>query len=491
MRARRQRRRGSVAPRPVAVSADSAPLPRAEEAAQLPVVAIVGRPNTGKSTLFNRLTRSRRALVASTPGVTRDRNVATASHAGQRFLLVDTGGFESDEAEELGRAVRAQAVLAAENADVVVIVVDGRAGLNAMDTFLMDRVRALAKPLFVAVNKLDSGRQDHFAADFYALGVKELHAISAEHGIGVETLMDDVVAALPRRPPPTPPAEGEAPAVAQPFTSVAIIGRPNVGKSSLINRIVGYERAIVTDIPGTTRDPLDTAVSHGDRDYLFVDTAGIRRRPRVTQHIERASVVRAFRAVERGEVAILVIDGADGMAEQDARIAGYAWERGRALIILVNKWDAVPQEARDTKAFSAEIDRRYPSLIDVPRLFISALTGRGVQKIWAAIDAAAAAHRVRLSTPALNDLLQRSIRKLEPPLVSGRRPRLLYATQVATAPPTIILFGSPAARIAASYQRYLLNQLRAAFDLNGTPVRLIFRARERDPERQRPQKKRK
>jgi len=463
-------------------------LPRAEEAARLPVVAIVGRPNTGKSTLFNRLTRSRRALVASTPGVTRDRNVAVAAHAGRRFLLIDTGGFEADEEEELARAVRNQAVLAAQEADVVVVVVDGRVGLSAMDTFLMDRVRALAKPLLVAVNKIDSGRQEYLASEFYALGSERLYPISAEHGIDVDRLMDDVVAALPQREENGAVEEETQPAAAPP-TAVAIIGRPNVGKSSLVNRIVGYERSIVTDIPGTTRDPLDTPLSQGGRDYVLVDTAVIRRRPTVSEHLERASVVRAFRAVERAEVAILVVDGAGGMAEQDARVAGYAWERGRALIILVNKWDAVPEEQRDTKAFSAEIDRRFPSLVDVPRLFISARTGRGVAKIWAVIDRAAAAHRAQLPTPVLNDVLQHSVRRQEPPLVSGRRPRLLYATQVATAPPTVLIFGSPVSRIAASYQRYLLNQLRAAFDLHGTPVRLLFRARERDPDRPRAAKR--
>lgn len=490
MKKRRPPRRRAAPARSAPARGDTAPLPRAEEAVRLPVVALVGRPNTGKSTLFNRLTRTRRALVASTPGVTRDRNVAVATYGGARFLLIDTGGFEADEHEELGRAVRNQAVLAAEEADAVVVVVDGRAGLNALDTFLMERMRALAKPLFVAVNKIDSGRQEHAAADFFALGSDRLYPISAEHGIDVDGLMDAVVAALPRRDADDGEAaatvEGEA---AAPPTAVAIIGRPNVGKSSLVNRIAGYERAIVTDIPGTTRDPLDTAVAHDGRDYVFVDTAGIRRRPRVSEHIERASVVRAFRAVERAEVAVLVIDGAAGMAEQDARIAGYAWERGRALVILVNKWDAVPDESRDAKAFSSEIDRRFPSLVDVPRLFLSARTGRGVEKIWAAIDAVARAHRARLPTPALNDVLQQSVRRQEPPLVGGRRPRLLYATQVATAPPTIILFGSPAARIAASYQRYLLNQFRAAFDLHGTPVRLVFRARERDATRSRRRKR--
>jgi GTP-binding protein len=450
--------------------AGDAVLPRAEEIAALPVVALVGRPNTGKSTLFNRLTHSRRALVAATPGVTRDRNVGVAEHGECRFLLFDTGGFEVDETEELGMAVQTQAVLAAEQADAVIVVVDGRAGLNAHDTHLMERVRPLAKPTFVAVNKIDTLRQEDLSADFYALGTERLYDISAEHGINVGDLIDDVVAVLPRRAEAQ--GEGEAP------TAVAIIGRPNVGKSSLLNRLVGYERAIVTNIPGTTRDPLDTPVSHDGKQYLLVDTAGIRRRQRVHQHLERACVVRAFRAVERAEIAVLVVDGVEGMTEQDARVAGYAWERGRALLLLVNKWDAVPQGERDTKRFSAEIDRRYPSLDVVPRIFISALTGRSVHRIWGAIDRLRESHRLRVPTPVMNDFLRDAVRQQDPPLFKGRRPRLMYATQVATAPPTIKIFGSPADRIAAAYQRYLVNQLRSAFGFEGTPVRLIFRARE-------------
>src|SRR5262245_5422869 len=340
-------------------------LPRAEELARLPVVALVGRPNTGKSTLFNRLTRSRRALVAPTPGVTRDRNIAVTERDGRRLLVVDTGGFEADEDEELSRAVRGQALLAAEAADAVVVVVDGRAGLNPLDRLLLERLRGLRQPLLVAVNKLDTPKQDDLVSEFYALGVSPLYPISAEHGVGVDALMTDVMERLPAAEPIAEAAE--------PPTAVAIIGRPNVGKSSLLNRLVGYERAIVSAAPGTTRDALDTPVTHGGREFVLVDTAGVRRRPRVQQHIERASVVRALRALERAEVALLVTDAVEGMTEQDARIAGYAWERGRALVLLVNKWDAVAK--RDARAVAQHIDRRYPSLAVVPKLFVSALTG--------------------------------------------------------------------------------------------------------------------
>ena len=446
------------------------PLPRAEELTQLPVIALVGRPNTGKSTLFNRLTRSRRALVATTPGVTRDRNIGIAVCDDRRVLVVDTGGFEADEHEDLNRAVRGQALLAAEAADAVIVVVDGRAGLNPLDRMVLERLRGLRQPLVVAVNKIDTPRQDELAGEFYALGVAALYSISAEHGAGVDELMTDVVAHLPPARP--------TPELGEPPTAVAIIGRPNVGKSSLLNRLAGYERAIVSPQPGTTRDALDTPLTHAGREYLLVDTAGVRRRSKVQQHLERASVVRALRALDRAEIGVLVVDAVEGFAEQDARIAGYAWERGRALVLVVNKWDAAP--ARDQRAVAQGIDRRYPSLAVVPKLFVSALTGRGVARIWAAINAAAAQHRVRLPTAKLNQVVGRAVRAQEPPIVKGARPRIFYATQTAYAPPTVTVFCSHPQRVAPAYERYLTNQLRAAFGLEGTPLRLRFRARRKE-----------
>jgi GTP-binding protein len=443
------------------------PLPRAEELARLPVVALVGRPNTGKSTLFNRLTRSRRALVAPEPGVTRDRNIGVARYDDRHLMVVDTGGFEADEREELARAVRTQALIAADAADAVVVVVDGRAGLSPLDRLLLDRLRGLRQPLFVAVNKMDTVKQDDLIGDFYALGVDTLYPISAEHGLGVEALMDDVVAGL--APQEAVAAGGEAP------TAVAIIGRPNVGKSSLLNRLVGYERAIVSATPGTTRDALDTPITHAGREYLLVDTAGVRRRPRVQQHIERASVVRALRALERAEVGLLVVDAIEGMTEQDARVAGYAWERGRALVLLVNKWDAA--STRDTRAFARHIDERYPSLAVVPKLFVSARTGRGVARIWDAIDAVTAQHRLRMPTAKLNQTITRAVAAQAPPMVKEARPRFFYATQTAYGPPIVTIFCSDPRRVAPAYERYLGNQLRAAFGLEGTPLRLRFRPR--------------
>lgn len=447
-------------------------LPDAAEVAALPVVALVGRPNTGKSTLFNGLTRSRRALVAAQPGVTRDRNVGVAEYGGRRFLLVDTGGFEDTEEHEIGRAVRGQAVIAAEQADVVIVVVDGRAGVSPHDEALLERLRAIDRPMFVAVNKIDTIVQEHLPADFYSLGVDRLFPISAEHAVDIDVLMDAVVERLPEAP-----AANGVPAIRR--TAVAIIGRPNVGKSSLVNQLLGYERAIVTDIPGTTRDALDTPLTHEGREYLLVDTAGIRRRPKVHEHLERASVVRAFRALERAHVGLLVIDAVEGLTEQDARVAGYAWQRGRALVCLVNKWDAVEKGKRDRSVFTAKAEERFPSLAVIPKLFISALTGSGVQKIWKSIDMVVEAHRARIPTPELNRVLQEAIRRQAPAAVRGRRPRLLYAAQTATGPPTIMIFGSAEERISRTYRRYLANQLREAFPLEGTPLVLIFKARDR------------
>jgi GTP-binding protein len=472
MAAARRPRPARRAPAAAPAGGGDAPLPRAEEVAALPVVALVGRPNTGKSTLFNRLTRSRRALVAPTPGITRDRNFAVGRWDAHRFLVVDTGGFEAAEDEELGRAVRTQALIAAEQADVVIAVVDGRAGVNPLDRLLIDRLRQLRQPVLVAVNKIDTAQQDDLVAEFFALGVEPLYPISAEHGMGVDDLLTAVLARLPPAPEP-------AAAAAEPATAVAIIGRPNVGKSSLLNRMVGYERAIVSAVPGTTRDALDTPLRRGARDYLLVDTAGVRRRGRVAEHIERASVVRALRALERAEVALLVVDAVEGMTEQDARVAGYAWERGRALLLLVNKWDAVDPPARDAAAVARRIDERYPSLAVVPKLFISARTGKNVERIWGAIERVVAAHRSRLPTAKVNSVFARATRAQQPPMVAGVRPRLFYATQTATAPPTVTVFCSHPQRVAASYERYLLNQLRAAFPLEGTPLRVRFRARPR------------
>ncbi|HEX7410439.1 MAG TPA: ribosome biogenesis GTPase Der [Candidatus Binatia bacterium] len=448
--------------------------PEASEATspRLPVVAIVGPPNAGKSTLFNRLVHTQRAIVDSRPGVTRDRNIATADWGGRKFLLVDTGGFEEKEGSSLAAAVRTQSLRAAEEADAVIVLLDGRAGLSPLDRDLVERLRPLRTPVFYAINKLDTPGHDDQAADFFALGLPLVFPISVAHGRGITDLMDHVLEQLQE------PAAAAAPA-ARGAVNLAIVGRPNVGKSSLLNCILGFERAIVDATPGTTRDAIDTAFCAGDQPYILVDTAGIRRRPRVYEQVERASAARALRALDRAEVAVVVIDAVEGMTEQDARIAGYAWERGRGLLFVVNKWDAVPRAERKGARVLALLRDQYPTLGEVPVVFLSALTGAGVNDLFPALKKLVAAHRREMRTVRLNELLGEVTRAQAPPSVHGKRPRFFYAAQTGIAPPTITIFTSAPELVPPTYERYLINAFRSAFDLQGTPVRLHLRRRPR------------
>lgn len=434
---------------------------------RVPIVAIVGRPNVGKSTLYNRLARTQAAIVDAQPGVTRDRNIAPAQWGDRRILLVDTGGYEDVDRSAVAAAVREQSALASEEADAVIALFDGRAGLNPVDREFVQRLRGLGKPVFFAANKLDTGRLEDEAAEFYALGVGEVFPISAAHGVGVGELMDRVLAALPED-------GGGAVAAAPGAVRLAIVGRPNVGKSSLLNRLVGFERSIVDATPGTTRDAIDTPFRCGERDYVLVDTAGIRRRPRVHEVVERASAVRALRALERAEAALVVLDAAAGITEQDARIAGYAWERGRAALLVINKWDAVPRAQRDRGTFARGIRERYPTLAALPTVFVSARTGVYLDELFPALERLVVAHRQRLRTVELNRVLESAAAQAAPPSVRGRRPRFYYATQTRTAPPTITVFTSNPALVQPVYERYLLNTFRAAFALDGVPLRLRF-----------------
>jgi GTP-binding protein len=438
---------------------------------RLPTVAIVGRPNVGKSTLFNRLVHGQRAIVDSQPGVTRDRNIAAVRWEGHQFILVDTGGFEDADQSTLATAVRAQSALAAAEADAVIAVFDGREGLNPIDRELVRRLRTLRKPILYAVNKLDTHKHDDEAAEFFALGLDEVFPISVAHGRGIGDLLERLVAQLPELPPTETPTEK--------VVTLALVGRPNVGKSSLLNRIVGAERAIVDATPGTTRDAVDTPFQHAGQAYVLVDTAGIRRRPHVHEQLERASAARSLRVLDRAEVALLVIDAVEGMADQDARIAGYAWERGRALLLVINKWDAVPRERRHRAEFRTRIQEHYATLADVPMVFVSALSGQGMQTVFPALERLVAAHRRHMRTTELNDLLGAATQAQAPASVHGKRPRFYYATQTGTAPPVITIFTSAPNCVQTAYERYLANEFRRAFELNGTPLRVRFRARPR------------
>jgi GTP-binding protein len=463
------------------------PAPGAPTPARLAVVAIVGPPNAGKSTLFNCLVRAPRAIVDSSPGVTRDRNIARARWEERTFLLVDTGGYDDKKTSSLAASVRAQSVMAAEEADAVIALFDGRAGMSPVDRDLVQHLRALGKPVLYAINKLDTPAHDDEAAEFFALGLPHVFPVSAAHGRGLAALMEQLLQQVSERIAADTPAHSAAVAVDGP-ASLAIVGRPNVGKSSLLNRLLGFERAIVDAAPGTTRDTLDTPFRHDDQEYVLVDTAGIRRRPRVHEQVERASVVRALRALQRAEVAILVIDAVEGMTDQDARIAGYAWERGRALLFAVNKWDAVPRAERNRARFLATLRDHYPTLGEVPVVFLSALTAAGVDDLFPALENLVSAHRREMRTVHLNEVLGQATSAQLPPSVRGKRPRFFYATQTGVAPPAITIFSSHPELVQPAYERFLANAFRQEFELHGTPLRVRFR-RSRKSEDERPKSK--
>ena len=448
---------------------------------RLPVVTIVGRPNAGKSTLFNRLVPGQRAIVDPTPGVTRDRNIAPVDWGDRSFLLVDTGGFEDREKTSLAESVRSQSAIASEESDAIVVLLDGRAGLHPDDRTLVDRVRRLRKPTYYAVNKLDLPKHEDEIVDFYGLGIEEIFPVSAAHGRGVHDLFDRVVEELP--------GEASEASTGTGAVRLAIIGRPNVGKSSLVNRLVGFERSVVDSTPGTTRDALDTPFRHGNIDFVLVDTAGIRRRPKVQEHVERSSVVRALRALEAAEIAVLVIDASEGITDQDARISGYAWERRRALVIAVNKIDLLAKPERDVRRFERVIAETYPTLAEIPVVAISVQSGAGLNGLFPALERVIASHRLQLQTAELNRALTAAVEAHAPPILRRKAPRFYYAAQTGNAPPYVTIFTNNPAEIAPTYERYLYNSFRRHFDLVGTPLQLKFRKRHEEERAAKPRPK--
>jgi GTP-binding protein len=444
---------------------------------KLPTVAIVGRPNVGKSTLFNRLAGARKAIVDDVPGVTRDRNYAEAEWAGYSYLLVDTGGIELDPGSQLEESVQAQSRVAIAEADVVIFLFDGKGGLNPLDRQTVSELRRANKAVFFAVNKLDSQRRADNLYEFYALGLEPLYSISAEHGLGISELMDDVVARFPRVSPSGDAAEPEAPADANPPLRVAVVGRPNVGKSTLINRLLGFERSIVDAKAGTTRDALDTPFELLGQPCVLIDTAGIRRKARVDDRIERFSVSRSLAAVERGDLIIHVIDGPEGVTDQDAQILSYAIQRGKALVLAVNKWDVVAQNGGVPKKYRDEVRYRLSFLDFAPVAIISAATGYGIGKM---LQTAARLSRIygrKVSTSAVNQAVQAMVRAHSAPLAQGRAVKFYYGTQTGTQPPAFTLFVNRPEAVPESYQRYLIHQLREQLGFEGVPIRLHLRAR--------------
>jgi GTP-binding protein len=504
------------------------------------VVAIVGRPNVGKSTLFNRVVGERTAIVEDRARTTRDRLYGDAEWNGRRFVVVDTGGLEIDPDDPIETGVQEQARLAIAEADVIVFVVDAVTGLTPADEEAAGILRRTQKPVLVAANKADNEKRELEAAEFHELGWEETHAISASHGRGVADLLDTVVWALPpesEQERERKVREEEAEALArdvasgrlEPFVvgedgagdasedvddddddgalaapdataeaawdalmaaesdeppAIAFVGRPNVGKSSLLNSLLGESRTIVSDVPGTTRDAIDTAIPWGRSEIVLIDTAGIRRRGKVASGpaAERYSTLRALKAISRADVAVLVLDAVDGLTAQDAHVAGYVVEEGRGLVIAVNKWDLVEKDHRTFDEFVARLRRELPFIEYAPIVAISAKTGQRVQKVLELAVDVWGERRKRISTGELNRLVGAAVDRQPPPLVRGRRPKIRYATQVDVAPPTFVLFSTDPAAVHFSYRRYLENRLRDAYTFAGTPIRLVFReGREQRP----------
>ena len=437
---------------------------------RLPVVALVGRPNVGKSTLFNRLSRRRKAVVDNTPGVTRDRNFAQVKWRDSPFLLVDTGGIDLSEKDGLVGRVQEQTRLAIEEADQVIFLFDGKEGVNPADAQAVDLLRRSDTPVFFAANKIDGDKQELASHEFYALGLTSFFPISAAHGRGVAELLDTVVETF------SEPEDAPSPA-ARPDLRLAIIGRPNVGKSSLLNRLVGAERSIVDSTPGTTRDAVDSWLVWQDKHILLVDTAGVRRRTRIHEHIEQASSLIALKALERAEIGLLVFDAQEGLTDQDARLIRYAWGRGRGIVLVVNKWDMIPSDKKNQPRFIDALHEEFPVTQPLPIVFLSALTGSRVKHLLPTIDRVAQAHRTEIPTPVLNQAFEQWTTRHPAPIYHRKSVRFYYTTQVETRPPKIAVYTSSPDGVPAHYERYLENQLRGAFDLEGTPVRLDFRAR--------------
>jgi GTP-binding protein len=432
----------------------------------LPIVAIVGRPSVGKSTLFNRLTRSRDALVADVPGLTRDRHYGRGRVGGKPYLVVDTGGFEPVAQDGIFREMARQTRQAVDEADAVLFLVDARAGQVHQDRLIAEELRRSGRRVFVVVNKAEGMAPAMAGADFHALGLGDPLPISAAHGEQVANLMDEVLAELPAAPEPAPEA-GRRP-------KIAVVGRPNVGKSALVNALLGEERVVVHSQPGTTRDSIHVEFERAGRRYTLIDTAGLRRSGRVAETAEKFSVIKTMQAIEEANVAILVLDARAEIAEQDAHIAGYLLEAGRALVVAVNKWDGLSGEAR-AQAKRA-LARKLDFLGFARRHFISALTGQGVAALLESVDEAYAAAMARLPTPRLTRILAQAVTQQEPPRAGLIRPRPRYAHQGGVNPPRIVVHGTALDRVPDSYRRYLERFFREAFKLQGTPLRVELRA---------------
>lgn len=448
---------------------------------RLPLVALVGRPNVGKSTLFNRFVGERRAVVEDRAGTTRDRLIAVAEWNGFRFRLVDTGGMQPAQGDVIDVAVQDQARIAVTSADLIILVVDAASGPNPGDAEVARLLRKSGKPILLAANKADNIERDRASLEFSALGFDAIYPVSAQHGIGSGDLLDVLIESLRGLPPEsgTPAREGEV--------TVAIVGRPNVGKSSLLNRLLGEERTVVSSVPGTTRDAIDDHIDHGGRYITLVDTAGIKKRGRIASGpvAEKYATVRSVAALDRADVALLLVDASTGLQSQDLHVAGSVIEAGKGLVVVMNKWDVVEKDGFTFDAAVGALRRQAPFLDFAPVLSISALTGlRATKVLDAAIDASDA-RRLRIPTGALNRLVAEAVARQEPAHSGSKRPKILYAAQAATPPPTFVLFARNAAQVHFSWQRFLENQIRDQYPLTGTPIRIVVRERAAEEGRER------
>jgi len=452
--------------------------------ARKPVVALVGRPNVGKSTLFNRLIGRPAAIVENVPGTTRDRIYGESDWNGVGFIVIDTGGLEMPETMRTGRTapgasaqeqfvghVQNQAQVAIDEADAIILLVDGRGGLTAADEEVAAVLRLSDKPIFLAVNKAENQQVQQNAVEFWALGLGEPYPISAYHGDGVADLLDEIVKALP----PHPVDEEEAETI-----GIAIVGRPNVGKSSLLNTLVGQERSIVSEVPGTTRDPIDMEITYDGQRITLIDTAGIRRRGRVEQGIEQYSVLRSMRAIDRADVALLLIDAQEGVTAQDMHVAGYVLERNKSVVLIINKWDAIEKDSSTMVEYTTTVREQLNFMSYVPVLFISAITRQRVNKVLPTALQVVAARRHRLTTSEVNQILTDAYDAIQIPSRQGRPLRIYYGTQTGSEPPTFVIFVNDKELIHFSYERYLENRIRAYYPFEGTPIKLLFRSHERE-----------
>ena len=432
-----------------------------------PIVAIVGRPNVGKSTLFNKIAGSRIAIVEDTPGVTRDRIYADAEWLDHAFTLVDTGGFEPFSKDIILSQMRQQAQLAIDAADVILFVTDIRDGVTAADHEVAAMLQKSLKPVILVCNKVDQGGEPPLAFyEFFNLGLGEPFALSSTHGLGLGDLLDEVISHF---------GMAEDDGYDEEVTRVAVIGKPNVGKSSLVNRILGEERHIVSDIPGTTRDAVDSRYTYEDHEYVFVDTAGMRKRGKINENIEHYSVVRSLAAIDRCDVCLMMLDATEGVTEQDTKIAGYAHEKGRAIIVVVNKWDLVEKDGSTMNQYRKDVMDGLSFMTYAPILFLSAKTGQRVTKLFELIQFVSSQHAMRIATGMLNDVINDATAQVQPPSDKGKRLKILYVTQVGTKPPCFVFFVNDPELFHFSYQRYMENQIRSVFGLEGTPIRLLIR----------------